>query len=153
MNKYVNTESHKRMPYPDQLGCEITRELEEKFRQHKRSFPQYYFPTYKEANFTHKALCKGFTTINDDFDPYNNWFGVSLYSPDVNLVRENKRIVLSLQGFLMRIPKPEENIQGWHEVSKQRSLKYLAFMDDNDIKYETFFGNLPDEEFIEQFIK
>lgn len=126
------------------------RNMEDEYLSHKRFNPQYYYPTYEEANFTHRALMNGFEPRPENFDPYNNWFGLSTYDPDARLTRGNKTIILSLQGIGM--PEPKEITDGWYEVAKQGALKYLCFYIDEKVIYETWFGQLPEMDFIEQFI-
>ena len=148
-------QADEQIPLLKTFGRELMRGLQEKVRQHKRNFPQYYEPTYEEANFSHKALIKGFVPFPEYFKPYDNWFGVSAcayqgYTPDAILTRGDKKIILSLQGMAM--PMPKEKIEGWDEVAKECNLKYLAFINGEKTEYETYFGQLPSAEFIEQFI-
>ena len=125
--------------------------LENKVRAHKKEFPQYYVETYEEANFVHKAIYKGFKSIDAPISPYFNWFGCSRYAPDQRLKRGDKKIILSLQG--MGMPPPKEFTPQWQEVAKEKALKYLGFYNGDAVEYETYYGNLPDKEFIEEFIK
>ncbi len=140
------------------FAWEIRRGLEEKVRQHKKEFPKYYIPTYEEANFTHKALYKGFTADVPAFNPYENWFGVSVsivqgMYPDAILSRNNKQIILSKYGICTRTPlETEEKYSEFKKLSKSGSIKYLCFKNNDQIEYETFSGELPSNEFIEQFI-
>ena len=115
----------------------------------------YHTPTYENANFIHKALIMGFEPYPKYFNPNDNWFGVSAISdkghtPDAKLTRGNKKIILSLQGTYM--PFPKEITPQWESLAKQIALKYLGFYEGDQIKYETWFGNLPSNEFIERFI-
>lgn len=133
----------------------IYRELENEYLAHKRLYPEYYSPTYEEANFAHRALANGFEPFPEYFCPYHNWFGVSAcayegYTPDAVLKRGNKKIIISLQGIMMPIPK--EQIEGWDEVANQCALKYLGFFIDDQAIYQTWFGQLPEIDFIEKFI-
>ena len=109
----------------------------------------------KEVNFTYRAIMKGFKPFPEYFNPYHNWFGVSTcsykgHTPDAILIRGEKKIHLSLQG--MSMPFPKRKIKGWNEVASQIGLKYLVFINGEKIEYETYFGLLPSNGFIEQFI-
>ena len=112
-------------------------------------------PTYEEANFTRRALMNGFVASPAHFNPCHNWFGVSAcaypgYTPDAILTRGNKKIQLSLQGFGMPMPKkpPPE----FWVLADKLNLKYLGFFIDGKAIYQTWYGELPDMEFIENFI-
>lgn len=143
-------QADKQIPLFKLFGSEIFAGLQAKVRQHKTDFQKYYIPIYEEANFTHKALIRGFEGNEKNINPYNNWFGVSTYVPDMILRKGEKKIILSLQG--MHMPMPKNKIEGWDEVAKQCGLKYLAFFNGDKTEYETYFGQLPNDEFIEQFL-
>lgn len=118
---------------------------------HKRNNPEIYKPTYEEANFVDKALIMGFKP-NFDVKPYDNWFGVSAYCPDLVLIRGGKVITLSLQGSAMRIPKEDEMTPEILKLMQSVSCKYISFVNDGKYEYENFGGNLPSNEFVENFI-
>ncbi len=136
-------------------GDKIKRRIEDRIRTHKSQNPDFYIPTYDEANFTHKLIYKGFKVKNSAkvFKPYDNWFGVSKYVPECVFIRGNKKIILSLQGaaitFSIDVSCLSEEIQ---ELFKACAVKYIAFYDKINLQYETFSGELPDMEFIEAFI-
>ena len=77
----------------------------DEYENHYRENPQYYIKTYEEANWVHRLLYKGFKEVghSGSIDPYLNWYGCSLYSPDRCLGKQNKKIFLSLQGMYMRL--------------------------------------------------
>jgi len=103
----------------------------------------------KENNFTQLALSNGFTAFPNYFNPINNWFGCSRTTPDFELTKGNKVITLSLQGGFMPMPN---DMNKYKELLKQVACKYLAFKIDNKIVYETFTGELPPMEFMQEFI-
>lgn len=93
-----------------------------------------------ESNFIQKAISNGFIPDEKDFTPNSNWFGVSKQHPDVILNKDNRTIVLSLNGCLTPYSINENG------------KKYICFKENNKIIYESFFGELPSVEFIESFI-
>lgn len=112
-------------------------------------------------NFAELAIQNGFipdrnvyhSKLDLSYIPYypnDNWFGVCTYYPDVILKKDNKKIHLSLQGFSM--PQPNPVTDEWLNVAKSMGCKYLALVQDGKILYETYYGNLPDEQFIKDFI-
>lgn len=79
-----------------------------------------------------------------DYDPNVNWFGVSTYSPNQILVKDNKHVELSLQGLLMGHPKTKEE----YNVMAAVGVKYIAVKIDGVKLWETFFGEqIPQEVF------
>lgn len=129
--------------------------LQSEYFIHKWNNPSVYEKTYEEANFTHKALMRGFKAniLKEKFYPYTNWFGVSAgaytgMSPDEVLSKGNKRIFLSIQGMLT----PNEASVLYPELSKQMALKYICFMEGDNEVYKTYTGEVPSEKIIEDFI-
>ena len=116
--------------------------------------PNKYKPMYSELNFIGKAINNGFTpTINKNkFRSNDNWFGVSCYSPDEILINGSKKIQLSLQGIGMPMPLPTNMSEKFLSVLTSCSCKYIAFIEDNNVIYESYFGQLPENDFIEKFI-
>lgn len=121
------------------------------YETHLRNYPQYYVQTYEEANWIHRALYKGFKIVgNDEINPYHNWFGCSLYSPDRVLQKDKKFIKLSLQGIVTRVNYQVS--EKYKELFENRAIRYLVFIDNEKIVYETWTGELPSNDFIEDFI-
>lgn len=116
---------------------------------HKIMRPDLYEPTYDEANMTHRFIKRGFNPSRG-FNPYENWFGVSVYEPNLIFTRGKKAVLMSLQGMSMPLPT-SENTGTW-ELIKSRSCKYIGFKDGKNILYEDWSGNLPSQDFIENFI-
>lgn len=122
------------------------------FEIHQTSYPQYYYKAYNEANWAHKALYKGFKeSTGKDFNPYHNWFGCSLYSPDRELIRDKKTITLSLQGMSMR--NPPIMTDGIKKIMDERACKYICFINEGSVVYEDWTGKLPEMGWIENFIQ
>lgn len=125
------------------------------YLSHKNNFPQYYVPTYEEANWVHRAIYKGFKNRawgREDIDPYDGWFGCNVLadktkSPDVELFRGCKVITISLQGLYTK------NTNEYRELWDKRAIRYLCFKDGEKELHETWTGQLPTMEFIEAFIQ
>lgn len=138
----------------------IYRNKQKKYEIHMRKNPQCYIPTYEEANWVHKAMYRGFEPLKhmEGFKPFDNWFGVSVYKPDVKLVKENGRsITLSLQGIYTRfkfdsVKEQQEHYKKYKELYENMSIKYICFKENKQIVYEDFTGKLPEMHFIEKFI-
>lgn len=125
------------------------RRMEDEYLSHIRWHPEYYRPTYEEANWIHKAYMRGFELIMGSTDFYNNWFGLSLYWPDAKFKRGNKLIHMSLNGTTFYYPEDPDIIEAIRKVEP----KYLGFFINDEPVYENWFGNLPSQEFIEDFIR
>lgn len=121
---------------------------------HQREFPEYYVQTYEEANWVHRALYRGFKNRawgSDFINPYDGWFGCNVLftkdkSPDVELFRDKKVITLSLQGLYTKPTHLYREI--WNKVG----IRYICFTDKDEILHESWTGELPTQEFIEEFI-
>lgn len=118
------------------------------YYNHKLMHPEYYKQTYEEANMTHKFAYRGFNW-HRPVDFYSNWFGCSVYEPDLIFTRDQKKIVMSLQGMAM--PKPTRD-EDWALI-KAGAAKYIGFSENGKVMYESWSGNLPSNEFIENFIQ
>lgn len=136
----------------NKYGDAIKRRIEDRVRHFQKVNPQYYVQTYEEANWVHKAVYMGFRVkyCGNRFNPYDNWFGVSKYYPEAVLLKGNKKIVLSMQGFLM--PNTVYDNPELKPILDDMSCRYLGFSIAGEIVYETFTGELPDMDFIENFI-
>lgn len=138
---------------------------------HKRERPDLYRPEYGEMKMTQRFLVKGFFSftyrvVADSFigneirgfqgfrwvshipDCNNNWFGVSVYEPDFLFIRNDKQIIMSLQGASMPIPTTENELSLFYA----RACKYIGFFQGEKTVYESWSGDLPTQEFIENFI-
>jgi len=104
----------------------------------------------QSINFMQLAINEGWGKYPKDLNPNNNWFGVSLYYPNVGLRKGNKMIVLSLQGSWT--PFSKEIINEYEVLIKNRSIKYIGFYIDKKPIYQSYTGELPDENFINNFI-
>ena len=102
-----------------------------------------------ELNFVQAAIQNGFVADQPNFNPLNNYFGVSVYHPDVILSRGNRKIIISLQGMA---PLPKEKPQGYDQALMSGSIKYIGFYQDEVAVYESYFGKLPDGDFLQGFI-
>lgn len=107
------------------------------------------------SNFVAEAIANGFKPNQEKFNPHDNWFGVSVYHPDLKLIKGNKMIQLSLHGIGMNLPTDDDMYEKvmFSEVAKKSGLKYIGFFYKNKPVYEDWFGNIPNEQFINKFIK
>lgn len=138
---------------------------------HKGMRPDLYFQTYSEMNMTKRFMAKGFLSftyrvvaasfIGNEIrgfqgfswvqhipDCNNNWFGNSVYEPDFLYVRNDKQILLSLQGMSMPIPNSENGLA----LLQANACKYIGFFSGGKTDYQSWSGELPTQEFIEKFI-
>ena len=92
-------------------------------------------------HFITEALSKGFKS-RKEYSPKDNWFGVSVYHPDLVLEKDNKKIILSLQGTLSK----------WNDAYKELfdtgSVKYICLKENDKIIYENWTGIFPDNNFL-----
>ena len=100
-------------------------------------------------SFTGQFLKGGFKG-NRDFNPTENWFGVSVYNPDLILTRGTKEVWLSLQGLL--VPGGQEIYDMYKTLFDNMAIKYILFKDGNKKIYEDFTGNLPNKELVNKFV-
>ena len=85
-----------------------------------------------------------------DWDPKENYHGASLYSPDVILQKNDKEVVISLQGVSTR--DWDYNNENLKSLSKNCKMRYICFKIKNEILFETWSGETPPEEIINKFI-
>ncbi len=128
------------------------------FEIHRINNPDLYAPTYEEANFTHKAVIKGFEPSAKPFNPYENWFGVSrsCYAGQHNSIilrreSDNKYIKLAFQFIFVWPDEPIEIASS--EVFRTGQGKYIGFFHNDEPVYQDWFGKIPEMNFIEDFIK
>lgn len=81
-----------------------------------------------------------------NFNPINNWFGVSKYTPDVMFVKDDKTITMSLNG--LATPYNEK----YKELFETCSIKYIKVKQGDKILYEDWTGNLPSKELINSIL-
>jgi hypothetical protein len=82
--------------------------------------------------------------------PYDkDWFGVCIDHPDSWFCKDgfNGELQLSLQG--VQTPKPNEEDK---VLMENRACRYICIRIGDDIIYETFSGEIPPENIINQFI-
>lgn len=102
-------------------------------------------------NMTEKLITNGFKPDNGTqkpFNPKDNWMGVSVYYPDCFFDRGNKTVHLSVQGLAMPNFPPE-----LFELAEKRALRYIGFYINKKPVYQNWMGQLPEESFIDEFIK
>ena len=88
----------------------------------------------------------GFAWATKNHNPNNNWFGVSVYEPDLLLVKDEKTIHLSLQGVSSKW------VEKYEHLFQTGSIKYICFRKNDSIEYEDWTGVLPTNEFIQNFL-
>lgn len=115
------------------------------------AYREYEANSVKTTTWIDEAIEKGFTPASPTD---GNWFGVSKSHPDNVYTRGDKKIFLSLQGLSMPVKFNEhgEVCEKFMQACYTISCKYIAFQQSGDIIYEDWFGNLPDNNFIQKFI-
>jgi hypothetical protein len=109
-------------------------------------------------NYSEFFLANNFSVdrINNKskFNPYDNWFGVSRQYPDVVLKKDNKEIILSLQGTLGVYYINENDIKDdIIPLMNSMSLKIIVFKKNGTVVYKNLTGIFPDEKFIKKFVQ
>jgi hypothetical protein len=108
-----------------------------------------------ETNYAQIILDSGFEPILADkklgYHPDDNFFGVSVYHPDIVLIRNNKQVIISLQGVMGIIHFTKDEY--CDDVGKKIGLKFIIFKEDDKIIYKNQFGVFPSREFIRKFCK
>lgn len=114
------------------------------------AYREYLTEQMEVTNFIGKAISMGFKPTNKDFNSQSNWFGVSKQHPDALLCRQedSKIIRLSLNGIGMPFPSTDKAM----ELANEGGCKYLCFTENDEELYSNFFGEIPDEEFITNFL-
>ena len=121
-------------------------------------------------NISETLLLNGFAEVFQSqwksFNPNDNWFVVSLYHPDAKFKYGNKEVELSVQGML--VPSIEEECidfntdkkditneeeQNIMVLIKKRAVRYVSFKQAGKVLYYSLTGQLPSQEFIQDFIK
>jgi len=89
----------------------------------------------------------------------NWWFGVCLNHPDLILKRKKKTVILSLSGQLSIIAinrlyrESPEQYNRLLPITYSVNCKYICFRDNDKIIFETFTGENPSGEILNQFLK
>lgn len=109
------------------------------------------FEVYSIAFNNHKPE---FTVYkNTKFNSLNNWFGVSLYVPDALFRKDNKEVILSLQGIAASFSHiPADKKEEVNTLLEAKACKYICLKIEDTILYESWSGVLPSEELIISFI-
>lgn len=115
-----------------------------------------------EESFTGQFLKAGFETFgvsfkernSPSFNPYpkpisptTNWFGTSIMEPDTIFIKDDKEMVMSLQGVETPFNKKYE------QLFDQGAIKYICIKNRGEKMYEDWTGNLPPKELITEFLK
>ncbi len=110
-----------------------------------------------EKNFIDIALDNGFQKISPftkkpaPHKSRDNWFGVSVYDPAARFEKGNKEIRLSLQSHFWGRIMPEKYIPAAQKSI--RFIKYITLVDAGIFMYESWIGEVPPKELIQEFIK
>lgn len=129
-----------------------------------KSYKEHTFEELKrfdfEQSFTGQFLKEGFETFSVSFDsskpqfnihkkeinPTINWFGTSVYEPDTYFVKNDKVLLMSLQGITTPYnPK-------YDELFNSSSIKYIKMYTKDNVIYEDWTGNLPSKEIVKEFL-
>jgi len=104
-------------------------------------------------NIVEQLLLVGFKDpVFPNFNPKNNWFGVSLYHPDVCFERESKTAIFSLNGCLMNTDITKEKYEELKPIFDEMKAKYICLRSGKEIIYETYTGVLPSEKILNDFL-
>lgn len=77
--------------------------------------------------------------------------GASVYQPDIFFDKGDKTVHISVQGIVMPLPKPMTD--EFMQLLKQRGARYIGFSINKEKVYQNWRGELPDEDFIKDFIQ
>ncbi len=105
-------------------------------------------------NFIETAISNGFKSDIKDFSAKNNFYGASLYHPDVTLSKGDKKIYLSCNGFF----GTSRNVKTKKEGNKTIILEsnpvkfYIGLEDKTGFIYESFKGIPPSKEITNKLI-
>lgn len=84
-----------------------------------------------------------------EWSPDNNWFGVSKYHPDIELIKGDRKVVISLGGFAMRYPNSMSAEMS--TMIDNGHARYIRFEKNGRTFYETWEGIVPREHFVKIF--
>ena len=99
-----------------------------------------------KSGFPNENLC---CSSKKPIYPKNNWFGVSVYNPDLVIKKGTKILIMSLQRFLT----PLEGFIKHKELSKNMGLRYVCMREAENVVYETYTGEIPSDEILNNFLK
>lgn len=102
-------------------------------------------------NISELLIDNGFEVTPKDFNPKNNWFGVSLYCPYVKFTKVDYKVELSLQSAA--IMPDYYTVQEHRELFEAKKSKYIGFYNSNKVMYKSWTGIMPSNEFVDEFIK
>lgn len=104
-------------------------------------------------NISESLLEAGFKCNVKDFNPKDNWNGLSLYQSDVIFKRGEKIVGMSLQGILVIFRLSELGDQNeYKELLNSCSVKWIGFKNGDNYVYETFSGEMPTEDIFNSFL-
>jgi len=118
----------------------------------------------RKPNLPERLLAAGFTIVGEKeiyeskramhgYSPTNGWLGCTTYHPCVRMVREFHHETLtvdfSLQGPISALYAKKED----YPLYERRAVKCIAFRRGEKVLYANLSGILPDDDFIEGFIR
>ena len=107
-------------------------------------------------NFADKLISIGFKHEDFpcwdkvNFNPKDNWLGLSKYHPDIIFKKGDIRIFFSLQGMLCK--ETYEEYFRYKELYDSGSVKYISIYKKDQQIYLTFTGECPSDEFINEHL-
>jgi hypothetical protein len=114
-------------------------------------------------NFAEKLIAAGYKPItwsrskewahDPSFDPKYSWYGLTTYHPEVDLVKEDIVVTLSLQSFACSQTNMGRafTVQEF-DLLQARSAKGIFIKKANEILYSTISGIPPPEEIINEIL-
>jgi hypothetical protein len=90
---------------------------------------------------------KKFVIQAKEWNPEDNYHGVSTFSPDVLLSKPPFYITISLQGAAT----PHNEDEKLKELWQNRKIRYICFAENDTILWQTWSGEIPPNEIIEKF--
>lgn len=102
-------------------------------------------------NISELLIANGFEVTPKDFNPNNNWFGVSLYHPYVKFTKGDYKVELSLQSAA--VMPDYYTVREHRELFEAKKSKCIVFYNSNKVMYKSWTGIMPSNEFIGKFIK
>lgn len=116
--------------------------------------PDYPYQTsMSELNIVDQLLNAGFKeTWIKDYNPKNNWFGVSKYHPDALFVRDNKEVIISLGGAFGTIYVPDKILRANIALFNNTAARIIILFENKKITYLNIHGVFPPTKILNEFL-
>jgi hypothetical protein len=107
-------------------------------------------------NFAEKLIAAGYKPINWlsklPYDPKDCWLGVSVYHPEIDFVKDDIVINISLQGPSCAILWPDKLSKEEIELFNARKGRGIFIRKDGAFIYRTITGVLPPQEILKSIL-